>query len=317
MTVLVLADDIDPTVDRVVDLLNQRGVPLLRLDTAWFPTRLRVEAELVDGRWVGSLHTPHRQVPLDELRSVWYRHPTGFTFPAGWSAAARRHAAYEAKFGLGGVLSSLPVLWMNHPGRQADLYKPTQLTAARRCGLAAPDTLVTNRPERVREFAAAHPGGVVVKPLGLSAVEAGGGRAMLHTHLLTGDDLADLAGVEVTMHLFQAYVRKELDVRLTAVGTRLFAAAITTEGGHQPVDFRTSYRTMQLHTIDIPDTVATGVHRFLDHFGLTYGAFDFAVDHRGWWLLECNSAGQYGFVEQRTGLPISDAIADLLQKGPQ
>jgi hypothetical protein len=31
--------------------------------------------------------------------------------------------------------------------------------------------------------------------------------------------------------------------------------------------------------------------------------------------LECNSAGQYGFVEAATGLPITSAIAELLASG--
>lgn len=34
-----------------------------------------------------------------------------------------------------------------------------------------------------------------------------------------------------------------------------------------------------------------------------------------WWFLEVNSAGQYGFVEDATGLPITCAVADLLEKG--
>lgn len=54
----------------------------------------------------------------------------------------------------------------------------------------------------------------------------------------------------------------------------------------------------------------------MNHFGLVYGAFDFAVDAVGtWWTLECNPAGQYGFIEDATGLPITAALADVLEKG--
>lgn len=34
----------------------------------------------------------------------------------------------------------------------------------------------------------------------------------------------------------------------------------------------------------------------------------------GYYFLEVNPAGQWHFVEQRTGLPISKAMADLLAK---
>lgn len=318
MTVLILSEDFDPTVDMVVDQLNSRGVPVLRIDTGWFPYRLSVDAELVDGRWIGALHTPHRHVALQDLRSVWYRRPTAFAFPPTMSLEQRRHCAYEAKFGLAGVLWSLPVRWVNHPARQADLYKPTQLaTAASDCGLTVPDTLITNRPDRVRRFVDAHPSGVVIKPLGFNSITKQGQQLLLYTHLLTEEDLAELAGVEHTLHMFQAYIHKQHEVRLTVVGDRMFAAAIHAGSEGAQVDFRGDYPSLCFEVIDTPGSVAGGVTAFMHRFGLTYGAFDFAVDAAGvWWLLECNAGGQYAFVEKRTGLPISAAIADLLQKEP-
>jgi hypothetical protein len=44
-----------------------------------------------------------------------------------------------------------------------------------------------------------------------------------------------------------------------------------------------------------------------------YGAFDFSIDRDGgWWFLECNPNGQWGFITEATGIPIASAIADLL-----
>jgi hypothetical protein len=64
VTVLVLTELVDPTADRVIDLLNGRGVPVFRCDTGWFPQHLAVEAELVGGQWFGQFTTRHRQVEL-------------------------------------------------------------------------------------------------------------------------------------------------------------------------------------------------------------------------------------------------------------
>jgi hypothetical protein len=59
--------------------------------------------------------------------------------------------------------------------------------------------------------------------------------------------------------------------------------------------------------------VRAGVRRFMHEFGLSFGAFDFSVDVAGqWWFLECNPAGQWGWLAEETGLPIADAIADEL-----
>ncbi len=50
--------------------------------------------------------------------------------------------------------------------------------------------------------------------------------------------------------------------------------------------------------------------------GLTFGAFDFAVDHEGAWIaLEINPEGQFGWIEQETGVPVTEAIADFLTEG--
>lgn len=72
MTVLVLTEDFDPTADMVIDHLRHRRVPVLRCDTSWFPSKMTVDAELIDGQWVGNLLTPGRGVRLGEVRSVWY-----------------------------------------------------------------------------------------------------------------------------------------------------------------------------------------------------------------------------------------------------
>lgn len=102
---------------------------------------------------MGRLATAHRQVVLQELRSVWYRSQSAFRFPAAMSHIERRHAGHEAKLGLGGVLGSMPVLWVNHPGRHADAgHKPRQLVAAAAAGLDVAPTLVTNDVAAVRRF---------------------------------------------------------------------------------------------------------------------------------------------------------------------
>ena len=101
MTVLILAGERDVSADRMVRALGDRGVPVFRTDLGWFPETLTLDAELHDGRWVGRLVTPHREVALEELRSVWYRSPSIFRFPAGLSGTECQHALHEAKLGVG------------------------------------------------------------------------------------------------------------------------------------------------------------------------------------------------------------------------
>src|SRR5262249_12930134 len=114
--------------------------------------------------WAGSLRLPEREVSLSQIGCAYYRRPTVFDLPAGMGEQVRRWAAGEARIGLGGVLSALP-RWLNHPAAIAAAeYKPVQLAYAAACGLAVPDTIVTNDPGQAAKFVA-HVGAAVYKPL--------------------------------------------------------------------------------------------------------------------------------------------------------
>lgn len=79
-SVVILTHQFDPTVDKVVDELNSRGVPLFRVDTSEFPERLSVGAELRDGHWSGQLRTMRRCLDLSAVSGIYYRRPTNFEF---------------------------------------------------------------------------------------------------------------------------------------------------------------------------------------------------------------------------------------------
>jgi ATP-grasp ribosomal peptide maturase len=317
MSVLILTDDCDPSADEMVLALAARGVEVHRINTAWFPARLSVSARLCGDRWSGHLRTEHRTVDLEEVQAVWYRSPRAFEFPPGLTAPVRAHANMEAKYGLGGVLMSLPVLWVNHPGRLADAaYKPRQLAVAARSGLWVADTLITSEPDMVRPFASE--GRTVTKLMGASSITEDGVTKGCHTRVVDDAGLSDLRGVEVTAHLFQRWAPKAFEVRLFAVGEHITAAAIHAHTAEARVDWRKGYGSNTYERIEPPAAVAAGVRRLMADMDLLYGALDFVVGPDGeWTFLEINAGGQYGWIEHETGAPITQQLADLLMKGPQ
>jgi hypothetical protein len=68
--------------------------------------------------------------------------------------------------------------------------------------------------------------------------------------------------------------------------------------------------------VDLPDRLEKALLSYLDHLGLVSGSFDLAVDRDGehHWL-ELNPNGQWGWLEEKTGLEMSAAFADLLAGG--
>jgi glutathione synthase/RimK-type ligase-like ATP-grasp enzyme len=56
----------------------------------------------------------------------------------------------------------------------------------------------------------------------------------------------------------------------------------------------------------------------VERLGLCYGAIDMVLTPDGRYVfLEINPNGQYLWIEEAAGLPISDAICDLLMSGSQ
>jgi ATP-grasp ribosomal peptide maturase len=314
--VLIVAACDDWPTDRVVVELESRGVEVFRMDTADFPQRLTLAGRIdqISG-WTGELATEYRTVDLSRVGAVYYCAPGAFHFPEGMSGPEERFAAAQARAGLGGVLSALECRWVNHPTSMARAeYKPVQLAAARACGLGVPPTLVTNRPEDVRAFADQVGGGIVYKPVASPVLIEDGQLKSVYTRRLRPSDLDDLWGISVTAHLFQAWVSKEYEVRLTVIGERMFAAAIHagSEAAHE--DWRSDYGSLAYAAIPVPDQVAAAMRRLMNRLQLRYGAADFIVDPTGQWtFLEVNPCGQWDWIQGATGLPIAEAIADELQ----
>ena len=247
--VLIVSAVGDWSAEQVAQRLDARGIARSWLDPADFPQQVRAAARLGSG-WQGWVETPHGGFRWEEVSSVFYRRPRDFVMPDGMSEPEKRFARAQARVGLGGVLASLPARWINHPSALADCeYKPWQLDLAATVGLRVPATVVTNDPGEVRAFAA-EVGEMIVKPLAEPIVSEAGGQKVVWTRRITPSELADLAGVELTMHLFQQWIPKACDLRLTVVGSQVFPGAIHAHSEAAKVDWRTDYDALTYEVID-------------------------------------------------------------------
>lgn len=313
MTVLVLTAELDPTADLVIQQLTDRGVPVYRCDAREFPQRLGMSAQFRDGAWTGWLRTPEREVALEAIRAIYYRRPSAFAFTGSLTSTERRFAAAEARFGFGGVLAALPTRWVNNPHRMAEAdYKPLQLQVAAQCGLMVPHTLITNVPDALRRFGARSER-VIYKSLSGEPDYEEGHAVALYTNVVSPDDY-DAASIASTAHLFQEWVPKHHEVRVTVAGERQFAVEIhAQQSPRAAIDWRTDYDAHRYEVTEIPDATRRAVSMIMERFGLAFGALDFVVTPDGEWVfLEPNPNGQWGWLEFATGLPIASAIADIL-----
>ncbi|MFE9097306.1 ATP-grasp ribosomal peptide maturase [Streptomyces sp. NPDC007264] len=308
MTVLILTSEQDVTADMVVARLHEWCVPVMRLDPADLPGKAVLSADYAHGDFDGHLSVNGHVLSMGGLRSVWVRRPgepaAHAAHPSPWLTAETRQALY-------GMLYSASTRWMNHP-RNAEQarYKPWQLRIAHLSGFAVPPTVVTTAPRVAQQFAEEYREVVVKSASGPPPGDPG---LALPTSLVGPD--ADFSAVAAGPALLQRYIPKRADIRLTCVGTRLFAAHKRAAPGQ--IDGRYGDSGHAWRTTEVPDRIAKSVHEYLTLSGLAYAAFDFAEDEEGlWWFLECNQGGQFGFVELETGQPIAETVARWLARRP-
>ncbi|MGH3917089.1 MAG: MvdC/MvdD family ATP grasp protein, partial [Pseudonocardiaceae bacterium] len=310
--VLVLTAPVDPTADMVLTHLHSDGVAFLRLDTAQFPTEITLTGEIGQhSRW----HAALNGVSLDEVETIYYRRPGRFEFDVSIPLDMVSWCEGQARFGFWGVLESLPATWINTPTsvHRAE-YKPRQLAHATAAGLTVPPTLITNDPHAVADFAARQPHGIITKTLYARMPRTEDGRlsGVVYTNDVPTDRYRDPT-ITTTAHLFQATLVQKTDLRVTVVGDKVFATEITNAG---ELDWRRSDDNTAYRPHELPDAVEAGVRRLMRSLDLFFGALDFILTDQGYQFIEINPNGQWGWIEHRTGQPISRALATALKGTP-
>lgn len=240
---------------------------------------------------------------MSEASVVWYRPGNSPDIPIELSDQRERpFVAREWRELVCGLLTSLDVPMINPFHAAADATKPYQLVLARRVGLAVPDTIVTNSARRAMEFVTAS-GCAVHKTLTGIA-----GRTLATKRW--DDDARFLHELELAPTILQRRVDGTRELRITAVGDRLFAAEFSTPF----VDARLD-RAVTHVPHELPTHVERALLCLMEQLSLSVATIDMRIDGRGeYQFLEINPSGGVIFlwIEVRTGMPISEAIADLL-----
>jgi glutathione synthase/RimK-type ligase-like ATP-grasp enzyme len=308
-TVLVVSWDGDEHAQAVLAELARLGAETYLLDLARFPRELRLAAHLKAPRQRSfTLESPERgRLDLGAVRTVWWRRPRPFTLHAELVRPAHQSFAYnEALEAMAGLWQALDARWVNHPTRdEVAARKLYQLRVAQEVGLRVPATLVTNHPDEARAFVEANGVGQVIYKA-FSATE----QAWRETRLIRPEEVGVLDSVAYAPVIFQEYVPAGADLRVTAIGEQLFAAAIYAGETTYPVDFRIDMGRARIEPAQLPAHITVGLRALMDRLGLVYGAIDMRRTPDGEHVfLEINPAGQWLFVESRAGLPITAALA--------
>ena len=320
MSVLIIThSDDNECVARVTEAIARKGGHTIRFDTDRYPTHVRLTAYYgAENDEQLTLTNDEGVFDLREVTSVWHRRINfGAQLPAALDKQLRHASLGETSAAAHGMLASLKAFRMDHlPNIRHAENKQLQLQVARELGLTTPRTLTTNDPHAVHAFARTCEDGMVTKMLSSFAIYEAGKELVVFTNNVNTEDLADLSGLTLCPATFQELVPKSLEIRATVVGQRVMSAAVDSQVSTRAThDWRRDgVRMLQdWQPYQLPLEVEEKLLRLMDHFSLNYGAIDIILTPDGKHVfLELNPCGEFFWLERTPGLPISDAIAELL-----
>src|SRR5688500_2017988 len=320
MSILIIThSDDNECVARVTEAIARRGGHTIRFDTDRYPTDVRLSACYGgSGDERLTLTNDDGEFDLREVTAVWHRRLSfGAHLPAELDKQLRHASLGEASAAAHGMLASLKAFRVDHLHhiRHAE-NKQLQLQVARELGLDTPRTLTTNDPTAARAFAKNCEGGIVTKMLSSFAIYDEGKELVVFTNPAKPEDLSDLSGLSLCPVTFQELLPKSLEIRVTVVGQRVMSAAVNSQVSARAThDWRRDGLRM-VHNWEpykLPLEFEEKILRVMDYFSLNYGAIDVILTPDGRHVfLELNPSGEFFWLERTPGLPVSDAIADLL-----
>jgi MvdD family ATP-grasp ribosomal peptide maturase len=320
MSILIIThSDDNECVARVVEAIARKGGNTIRFDTDRYPTDVRLSA-YYGGSGAERLTLTNEQGEFDlrKVTAVWHRRLNfGAHLPAGLDKQLRHASLGEASAAAHGMLASLRAFRVDHLHhiRHAE-NKQLQLQVGREIGLETPRTLTTNEPAAARAFAKSCEGGIVTKMLSSFAIYNEGKELVVFTNPVEPEHLADLSGLSLCPATFQELLPKSLEIRVTVVGQRVMSASVDSQVSARAAhDWRRDGLRMvhNWEPYQLPLEFEEKMLRLMDYFSLNYGAIDVILTPDGRHVfLELNPSGEFFWLERTPGLPVSDAIADLL-----
>ena len=317
--VLIVTNKTDITADLVVLEFQRRGTPYARFNTEDFPQRVQISWEMNSHGIDGYIRLSHREIPLRDVISIWYRRPVAPEISETVQSSMLREFAHrESQEALSGLWRTMSCFWMSCPDAiNAASYKPRQLKIANALGLNVPRTLISNSPEDVERFQA-ECGQIIAKPLFSGDIPWGNKRKVVFTTPLSHDSDLAKESIQLAPTIFQEYVCKEIELRVTVVGRTVLAASINSQEVCEAVDDwrRASPNTLSFRPYELPPYLADQCVRLVATFGLTFGTIDIIKTPGGDFVfLELNPNGQWGWLENATGDPYTKTIATQLERG--
>ena len=321
--IVIVTNRQDYTADFLIIELQRRGADYVRFNTEDYPQHVQISWRISSNGLCGEINFPKQEVKFEDIKSVWYRRPMS-PVPSSeiTDTAGYEFAKSESQIAIDGLWRTLDCFWVSHPDnlRSAE-HKLRQLKVAHAIGLSIESTIATNNPDDAMEFYAKHEGQIVFKPIKHGRILREDTVSLIYTNVVKPNDISLFKQVAYAPTLFQKYVPKKIEIRVTVIGKKAFAVEIHSQSNDLSIhDWRrgdTAKLHHQLH--HLPTNVEKMCLDLVQSLGLEFGAIDLILTPNDEYVfLEINPNGQWAWIQQLCPeIPLRETLADLLIAPPR
>lgn len=310
--ILIIGDIDDPHVAKVCSLLKKKGENPIVLNPfkghensiryTYNPLSVQIKAQ-------------GNSVEIKKIKSVWWRLKPNLTSMPETKEEFERSKFIHREWQL--TLEPLKYFlkdcfWINR--READALcrnKPFQLNLANLEGFKIPNGVISNDVNEIQKKIRAFKQ-VVYKPLSYYIVPPD---RILYSSIMTKEEVSQKSNnIEQAPCIFQEYIDKDFELRITIVGGKVFPIKIQSQLNNvTKFDWRKDQINIDYEIFELPKSIEQKLLNLHQKFELFFGAYDFIVDPQGaYYFLEVNPAGQWLWLEENLDLSISESIAEAL-----
>lgn len=203
--------------------------------------------------------------------------------------------------------------WVNNVYRIREAEnKIHQLRLAKKVGFTVPDTILSNELQKVRYFYNENHQDCIIKPVRSGGMGESAEKVIFTSKL---EKLPDEGQIEAFPLYLQERIEKQADLRVITIGDNIYCAKIDSQSEEiARIDWRKGSERLTHTVYELPKSIKEKCFEITHGLGLNYSAIDLILTpDDDFVFLECNPNGQWAWLEERLGFPISRDIVEMLE----
>ncbi|MFH1209833.1 MAG: hypothetical protein V1663_03520 [archaeon] len=317
--VLILTYEEDLHAESVCNFFKDKKIEYFRINTDKLIENYRISFDSNSGLYI--VANSDKTITIDEGWNIWNRRVMDPEIPKDTPKELEEIIFTETKRTWEGLLFTHKGKVVNRPQANfAANNKIDQLCFAKNYGgIDIPETILTNNSEIFIKFYNVHRERnhkICHKLQKAALVKKDNGEYLTtYNNIVNEENMQYSHLIKNNPSLFQTYIKKEYELRITALENKVIGIAIHSQDSElSKIDFRRyDFKNVRYELVDLPINVSSFCSDMIKHYNLFFGEFDFIFTKDGKYVfLELNPNGQWLWLELKSGYNLTKDVAENL-----